>query len=140
MSITVWPRLHPLEAGQRKSIQNQRVTLTPSESDEARVVVRIFHDFVENMQTEVQIARALNKEGIVSPDGIGWSRMSVRIVLRNEKYLGTIVYNRTTQKLKTPRRPNPEEKWVRTPEAFDGLIVPELFMRAQAPVDPQRKT
>ena len=124
--------VHPLEPGQRKSIQNQRVTLTPRESDEARVVVRIFHDFVENQQTEVQISRALNKEGIVSPGGIGWSRMSVRNVLRNEKYLGTIVYNRTTQKLKTPRRPNPEEKWVRTPEAFDGLIALEMFTRAQA--------
>jgi DNA invertase Pin-like site-specific DNA recombinase len=124
--------LHPLEDGQRKSIQNQRVTLTSAETEESRIVVRIFYDFVESQRSEDQIARALNNEGIPSPGGIGWSRMSVRNVLRNEKYLGTIVYNRTTQKLKTARRPNPEEKWVRTPDAFDGLIDPEIFTRAQA--------
>lgn len=124
--------LHPLEDGQRKSIQNQRVTLTATDSEEAHVVTRIFTDFVEKNLTEKQIAKALNNEGIRSPGGIGWSRASIRNVLRNEKYLGTIVYNRTTQKLKTPRRPNPEEKWVRTPEAFDGLIESELFERAQS--------
>lgn len=123
--------LHPLEDGQRKSIQNQRVTLTAAESEEAEVVSRIFHGFVENNLSEDQIAKSLNADGIISPGGIGWSRTSVRNVLRNEKYLGTIVYNRTTQKLKTARRPNPEEKWVRTPEAFDGLIESELFERAQ---------
>ncbi len=58
--------------------------------------------------------------------------MSVRHVLQNEKYLGTIVYNRTTQKLKTARRPNPEDKWVRTPDAFEGLISAELFAQVQA--------
>lgn len=124
--------LHPLEDGQRKSIQNQRVTLTATDSEEAHVVTRIFTDFVEKNLSEKQIAKALNGDGIMSPGGIGWSRASFRNVLGNEKYLGTIVYNRTTQKLKTPRRPNPEEKWVRTPEAFDGLIESELFERAQS--------
>ena len=51
--------------------------------------------------------------------------------LRNEKYTGTILYNRTSQKLKTPRHPNPPEEWVRTPEAFEGIIAPELFAQAQ---------
>ena len=45
--------------------------------------------------------------------------------------MGTIVYNRTRQKLKTPCRPNPPEEWVRTPEAFEGLIELEQFLRAQ---------
>jgi len=123
--------LHPLAPGQRKGIQNQRVTLTPSASDEARVVVRIFDEFVNRGQSERQIAKALNREGILSPGGIGWSKSSVRHILNNEKYLGTIVYNRTTQKLKTPRRENPEEKWIKTPDAFEGIIEPEVFLKAQ---------
>ncbi|AMV32081.1 Recombinase [Pirellula sp. SH-Sr6A] len=123
--------LHPLAPGQRKSIQNQRVTLTPSASDEARIVARIFDDFVNQGHSERQIAKALNREGILSPGGMGWSKSSVKSILQNEKYVGTIVYNRTTQKLKTPRRENPEEKWVRTPGAFDGIIESELFLKAQ---------
>jgi hypothetical protein len=63
---------------------------------------------------------------------MGWSRSSVRHILQNEKYVGTIVYNRTTQKLKTPRRENPEEKWVKTPDAFEGIIEVETFLKAQA--------
>lgn len=124
--------LHALEDGQRKSIQNQRVTLTPSESAEAQVVVRIFSEFVNDNHDETRIASRLNYEGIAAPGGGAWSRMSVRHVLQNEKYLGTIVYNRTTQKLKTTRRPNPEDKWVRLPKAFEGLISVELFAQAQA--------
>jgi hypothetical protein len=62
---------------------------------------------------------------------MGWSKSSVRHILQNEKYVGTIVYNRTTQKLKTPRRENPEEKWVKTPDAFEGIIELEIFLKAQ---------
>ena len=42
-----------------------------------------------------------------------------------------MVYNRTTQKLKTPSRPNPREKWIRTPESFERIIEPAVFARAQ---------
>jgi hypothetical protein len=51
--------------------------------------------------------------------------------LRNEKYAGTMVYNQTSGKLKTPKHPNPPEQWVRTPEAFSGVIDFELYLRAQ---------
>ena len=42
-----------------------------------------------------------------------------------------MVYNLTTQKLKTPRRCNPPEERVRSPGALDGIIRPEQFVRAQ---------
>ena len=131
--------LHPLEDGQRKSIQNQRVTLTVSDSDEAKIVARIFDDFVERGRNEGQIAQALNREGVLSPGGIGWSKSSVRNILRNEKYVGTIVYNRTTQKLKTPRRENPEDKWVRTPDSFEGIIDFDTFAKAAQRLEQRRR-
>lgn len=49
-----------------------------------------------------------------------------------------MVYNQTSQKLKTPRHPNPPEEWVRTAEAFDGIISLEQFEQAQEILD-QRK-
>jgi hypothetical protein len=63
----------------------------------------------------------------------------VLLRLKNEKYVGTMVYNQHTQKLKTPRRTNPPEKWVRTPEAFEGLISPEQFLRAQQIIAERRQ-
>jgi len=120
-----------LERGQRKGIQNQRVTLLPGDGFEVAILRRIFHEFVEMRHSEHRIAERLNDERIPSPGGARWTAGMVIARLTNDKYAGTMVYNRTTQKLKTPRRPNPEEEWVRTPEAFEGVISPDQFLRAQ---------
>jgi hypothetical protein len=45
--------------------------------------------------------------------------------------MGTLVYNRTTSKLKTPTKLNPPEKWVRTPGAFEPIVDKDVFGRAQ---------
>lgn len=120
-----------LDAGQRKSIQNQRITLVAGAEDKATVIRRIFHEFVELAYSEERIAEGLNYDGIASPSGGRWTSGCVHDRLRNEKYTGTMVYNQTSQKLKRPRRPNPPDKWIRTPAAFEGIVPPELFERAQ---------
>ncbi len=101
--------LHILEPGQRKGIQNQRVTLTAGPDEEVVVIRRIFHEFVEERHSEHRIAEKLNADGIPSPGGRLWTGGLVVNRLRNERYAGTLIYNRTTQKLKTPTRPNPPE-------------------------------
>ena len=123
--------LHVLAPGQRKGIQNQRVTLVMGDPAEVAVVRRIFYEFVELRYSEFLIAERLNAETIRPPKGRRWMAGAVVHRLRNEKYRGTMVYNQTTRKLKTPCRPNPPEQWVRTPEAFEGIIAPEQFDRAQ---------
>jgi hypothetical protein len=49
----------------------------------------------------------------------------------NELYVGTLVYNRTSQKLKTPTRHNPKGEWVRTAGVFDPIVEQAIFERAQ---------
>ncbi len=120
-----------LQPGERKSIQNQRVTLTLGEEREVAVVRRIFHEFTQGGRHEQAIAESLNHDRIPSPGGRLWDGAKVRDILMDERYTGTMVYNRTTQKLKTPSRPNPKEKWIRTPEAFERVIEPEVFAKAQ---------
>lgn len=120
-----------LEPGQRKGIQNQRVTLVPGDETQVAIIRRIFHEFVELGYSEHRIAEGLNGEGILSPSGRRWGAGGILHRLCNETYIGTLRYNRTTQKLKTPRRDNPPEKWVRTPEAFEGIVTVEEFERAQ---------
>lgn len=120
-----------LQPGERKSIQNQRVTLTLGDEREVAVVRRIFHEFTQGGRHEQAIAEGLNRDHIPSPGGRMWDGAKVRDILMDERYTGTMVYNRTTQKLKTPSRANPKEKWIRTPEAFERAIEPEVFAKAQ---------
>ena len=131
--------LHTLEPGQRKGIQNQRVTLVGGDAAEVEVIQRIFDEFVELGYSEYRIAEGLNADGIISPSGGRWGAGSVLARLKNEIYVGTMVYNRTRQKLKTPRQPNPEEQWVRAAEAFEGIISLEQFLRAQEILDLRRR-
>lgn len=116
---------------QRKSIQNQRVTLAPGDEVQVATVQRIFRDFAKTLQSMREIAEALNRDGIASPGGGEWDRSKVRHILLNELYVGTLVYNRTTQKLKTPTRHNPKEEWIKTVGAFDPIVDRGIFDEAQ---------
>ena len=131
--------VHILDPGQHKSIQNQRVTLVKGPENEVAVILRIFYEFVVLKYSEYRIAEGLNADGIPSPKGRLWTAGSVIHILKNEKYIGTIVYNRTTRKLKTKSRPNPPENWVRTPEAFEGLVDPEQFLQAHVMLEHRRR-
>jgi hypothetical protein len=98
--------------------------LVEGDPAEIAIIQRIFHEFVDLRDSEHRIAEGLQDDGVLSPGGHRWSAGMVVHRLRNEKYVGTMVYNKTTKKLKTPKRPNPPEQWVRTPEAFDGISLP----------------
>ena len=121
-----------LQPGQRKAIQNGRVVLVPGAASQVEVVQEIFLLFVEKRFDERQIAGHLNARGIPSPGGVRWSEASVRHILTNQQYAGAVVYNRTTQRLKTKRRTNPHEQWIITPNAYDPIISEELWNGAQA--------
>lgn len=121
-----------LEPGQHKSIQNQRVTLTPGAEEEVTVVKRIFRWFVKGQLGPKEIAAALNADEIPSPGARQWTACCIRNILRNEVYAGTMVYNKTSQRLQSPRKRNPREVWIRTEGAFECVVERELFESAQA--------
>jgi len=129
--------LHVLEPHQKKGIQNQRVTLTPGDPEQVSTVRRIFKEFVQKGQSnhlvtrQQAIADGLNRDGIRSPGDSTWDASMVRRILTNPMYAGTLVYNKTTQKLKTPSRRNPEDQWIKTSGAFDPVVDPDLFQQAQ---------
>lgn len=129
--------LHVLEPHQKKGIQNQRVTLTPGDKEEVAALRRIFQEFVREGQSnhlaarQQSIADGLNRDGIRSPGGSTWDASKVHRILTNPMYAGTLIYNKTRQKLKTPRRRNPEDQWIKTSGAFEPVVDPELFQQAQ---------
>ena len=86
-----------LEPGKRKAIQNQRVTLIVDDGLAAKTIRRIFHEFVELGHSEYLIAERLNADRIRAARGGCWTGQMVLLRLKNEKYVGTMVYNRHTR-------------------------------------------
>ncbi|TXR50079.1 recombinase family protein [Phyllobacterium endophyticum] len=128
-----------LLAGQRKSLQTDRVTLVPGPPQEVDTVKRIYQLFVNERKSELEIAGLLNHEGILSDLGRSWRRGSVHQILTNEKYVGNNVYNRISFKLKQRRIRNKPEAWVRAEGAFIPLIEPALFNAARTIIESRHR-
>ena len=110
-----------------KSVANERVKLAPGDSREVKVVREIFDMFVGEGLDERQIANRLN-DRMISPSSRGvWLPETVRKILRDQQYTGAIVYNRTSQKLRSRRKPNPGGEWVITRGAFDAVVTEDVF-------------
>jgi DNA invertase Pin-like site-specific DNA recombinase len=120
-----------LNPGQRKSIQNQRVTLAPGDRDKIVVIQRIFAEFAKKHREPKDIAELLNSENIPSPGDTKWSSGTVCAILTNELYIGTMVYNKTGQRLQSPTKKNPAKEWIRKEGAFEAIVDKELFFKTQ---------
>lgn len=125
-----------LRRGEHKSLQTDRVVLHPGPAEELRIVHLIYEWFIESGLTLTEIAGRLNGMA-VRPDTAfhnfsRWSSQTVREVLTNEKYIGNNLYNRHSFKLKKLRVANSPEMWIRKEGAFEPIITPETFFRAQA--------
>jgi DNA invertase Pin-like site-specific DNA recombinase len=121
-----------LARGERKSLQTERVILTPGPEEELAIVRRIYNVFTREKRSELEIAAILNSEGVSNGTGQPWTRGTVHELLTNEKYIGNNLYNRTSTKLQTPRISNPPDKWVRRDSAFAPIVDPDTFALAQA--------
>jgi hypothetical protein len=105
------------------------VVLVPGPREEIAVVRRIFRRFVDGCAM-AEIARELNRKGVLSARGGPWCAELVRRLLGNELMVGVYTFNRTCTTLRTSRRRNPPERWVRM-KVMDPIIDPQLFRQAQ---------
>jgi DNA invertase Pin-like site-specific DNA recombinase len=121
-----------LSHGQRKNLQSDRVILVPGPPDEVEVVKLIYDLFVSGKFNERGIAAHLNALGLRATAGRVWNRLGVKAVLTSEKYIGHGIYNRTSCKLGGRMVRNPPETWVRAKGAFEPIVTPEIFAKAQA--------
>jgi DNA invertase Pin-like site-specific DNA recombinase len=120
-----------LSRGEHKSIQTDRVVLTPGPPEEVETVRWMYRSFVKEGKPEREIANTLNDRGIVTDLGRPWTRGTVHQVLINEKYIGNNVWNRASFKLKRKRVRNSPEMWIRAEGAFDPIVDQSLFEAAQ---------
>ena len=107
---------------------------------EAKVVLRIFREYSVGVSPR-EIAKKLNREGVIGPSGSSWGPSTINGnrerrtgILNNELYIGRIVWNRQRY-VKDPAtgkrrsRPNPEKNWITT-EVPDLRIVPQELWEA----------
>ncbi len=99
--------------------------------EEVAVVQEIYQRFLEQQEREREIAHALNSNGVLTDGGRPWTHATVHQVLTNPKYIGANVYNRRSFKLKRKRVANPPDMWICKDQAFQSVILPEIFHRVQ---------
>lgn len=105
-------RYEPGKLGFKKE-KKDKVTLIPGEPEHQAIIVRIFGMRHENGWGGYRIARALNDEGIPSPNGSRWTKSVIDAMLLNETYCGVGYANRYSSALyfnQAEGRPEPLPK------------------------------
>jgi hypothetical protein len=120
-----------LERGDRKNPAIGRIVLVPGPPEEVALIHRIFELFIDEQIPCVGIAGKLNRAGYRSGAAL-WTKNTVRKVLSHEKYIGNVVYGRTSEFLRSPRVKKPESEWLRVEGAFKPVVTPERFAQAHA--------
>ena len=121
-----------LARGEWKSIATDRVVLTLGPADEVDSVRWIFKAFAKQRKSQREIARILNRRKIANVRGSPWHQHHVHNVLVNENYIGNVVWNRQSVKLKGKLVNNSPDKWIRVEGVLEATIEQALFEGAQA--------
>ena len=110
------------------------------EEEQAAVVRRVFEMYAEGNSLST-ISKTLNREGVPAPQPPrtravrAWCPSSIREMLRNERYRGVFVWNRT-RKERNPEsgrktsRPRPESEWQRVDVPEWRIVSDELWAAA----------
>jgi DNA invertase Pin-like site-specific DNA recombinase len=121
-----------MHQGQRKSLSSDHVIVVPGPRKEIATIRRIFQLYAHHRLSTNEIAEELNDAGIKTIAGHAWQCSSVLCVLKNEKYIGTNVYNRRSAKLGTREVRNSRRDWIRVQGAFEPIVSTDLFESVQS--------
>jgi DNA invertase Pin-like site-specific DNA recombinase len=121
-----------LDVGEHKSIATDRVVLIPGPPNEIEIVREIFNLYAIKKLSPASIAKILNDRGVPWTPDRPWTRYVIRDMVTNPKYIGCNVSNRRSSKLRSPRRWNVPEIWIRRDNAFEGLVDRALYERAES--------
>jgi recombinase/resolvase-like protein len=122
-------RKHVMQQGEQKYLHIDRTILVPGPRREVRWVRRIYEMYMEGM-TANGIAQYLNQKRVRLLSN-GWDYSAVLRVLRNPKYVGSNIWNKTSGKLGSRRIPLPRQFWIIKPNAFLPIIDQQTFDRVQ---------
>jgi DNA invertase Pin-like site-specific DNA recombinase len=90
--------------------------------EEAEVVRLVFDLYVNEGLTPFRIAQRLNEMGIKAPRGEKWVKDTIRVIVRNQHYIGKVVFNKAKATVVVE---NGEKKVKRLAQPEDEIIVAE---------------
>ena len=106
--------------------------------DEAKVVLFVY-DTYEATESLLLTTKAVNERGIVSRNGKPWSPTTIRNLLANPFYAGTLRYNyRDITRSKTMYI-KPEEEWVLVEDHHEPIVSKERQARVMAILESKRR-
>ena len=119
-------------------VRNGNFTILP---EEAAIIQRIFHMYLDGMGSE-RIMRVLNAEGVPAPEGGLWNAGTIMMMLRNEKYAGDLLLqksyvNNHVEKKQLPNRGELPQYFVAEDHA--PIIDRETFDAVQAEIAGRRE-
>lgn len=121
-----------LDAGQRKNVKNDRIVLVPGPLHQVENVRRIFDLYVKEGLGRREISNRMNDAGRRVDRERPWTESAVGHILRNEIYIGNIVWGRTHKPLGGKRSGSAAPSDViRIPNAVEPLVDTALFNLAQ---------
>jgi DNA invertase Pin-like site-specific DNA recombinase len=126
-----------LKSGERKYLSTQHVRVCPGPADQVATVRWIFEVFLQQ-KSQVDIARELNRKKVATNSGRPWNRGMVGRILRNEAYIGNLIYNRRSYRLREKYVYNPPDLWIRSEGCVKATIDPNLFLRARRTIERRR--
>lgn len=129
-----------LKRGEHKSLQTDRVVLTPGPDNEVAIVREVYRQFTREVKREADIAEWLQDQAVPTETGRPWTRGMVYQILTNEKYIGNNVYNHISFKLKKKRVRNTPDMWVRADGVFKAVVDPESFFVARGIIQERART
>ncbi|MFZ3579413.1 recombinase family protein [Virgibacillus sp. DJP39] len=118
---------------------------------EAKVVKRVFDYYINKGWGFYSIAKKLNEEGVPSKQKKQWSIRSIKLMLMNPAYKGTLVWNRVDRSAKSivngkvdrSKKKTVEkdkEKWVTVDNAHPSIIEEITWDAAQNKITKQKKS
>ena len=120
-----------LASGEYKSLCSDRIILVPGPKSEVDCVRQIYDMVLRYGKNPRQIADSLNQQGIPYRDGKRWPGHAVERILKNSKYTGSNVWNRTSRALGRSCIMHSPESWIVKPDAFAPIIDRRTFDRVQ---------
>lgn len=127
-----------LRPGERKAMMSDRIRIVPGPAAEVRVVRWIFKQSAAGVSCNA-ITRRLNAKGILNQAGRAWSFTGLRDLLNDERYIGTLVFGKTTQAIGRVKGSLSPDREIRIPNAFPALVTRELFEAAKTARDERNR-
>lgn len=126
-----------MKNGDRKYLTTDHIRVRPGDTKEVAVVRWIFERFLE-IKCETVVAWELNKAKVPTRPGKPWTRVMVGAILRDESYIGNLVFNRRSWKLRQTRTYNPPEQWIRSEGCIEPIVDRDIFARANKVIRERR--